>query len=118
MTQIGPDHVIGGVIHVQILRDPSKTDPQQAFSAQINAPGFSQTLQVSNGASKTFQIPGVSIGGIPASPTVLVEVDDFRLLPAGATGQNATAIAFNLVFKLVEIFRLTIGSIPVTASLQ
>jgi len=116
--QVGPDHVVADVIHVQILRDTSHANPQQAFSAKINAPGFSQELQIENGASKTFQLPGVVIAGAPVSPTVHVEVDDFRLLPAGSNAANATAIACLLVFKLVEIFRLTIGSIAVTASLH
>jgi hypothetical protein len=115
--QVGPDHVIGGVIHVQIFRDPTISDPQKAFSAQINAPGFSDTFNISNGASQKFSVP-VSIPGVPGSPTVSVQVDDFRLLPAGSTAQNATALAFLLVFKIVEFFQITIGSIAVTSGLK
>ncbi|MGZ3503230.1 MAG: hypothetical protein ACXWNJ_04135 [Vulcanimicrobiaceae bacterium] len=117
-NQIGPDHVVADVIHVQIQRDPAASDAQKAFFAKINAPGFSQTLPIANGASKDYQLAGVQIGGAPVSPTVHVEVDNFRLLPAGSTAKNATAIAFLLVFRLEEIFKLTIGSIPVTASLK
>ncbi|HEV3154413.1 MAG TPA: hypothetical protein VGZ02_11460 [Candidatus Baltobacteraceae bacterium] len=115
--QVGPDHVIGGVIHVQILKDPAKPG-EQAFSAQINAPGFSDAIAISDNASKQFRLPGVTIAGAPVSPTVLVQVENFTLLPAGASASNATALSFLLVFKLVEIFRITIGSIPVTASLK
>lgn len=115
--QVGPDHVIGDVIHVQIFRDPSVTDPNQAFSAQINAPGFSKVMNIANGVTQTFSIP-VSMAGLPANPTISVDVDNFRLLPAGSNAQTATALAFLLVFKVVEIFHITIGSIPVTASLK
>jgi hypothetical protein len=47
-----------------------------------------------------------------------VEVDDLRVLPAGAAGADATAIACRVVFKLIEFSSFTIGSIPVTASLK
>ncbi len=116
-VQVGPDHVIGGVIHVQILKDSNPKDPRSPFVAQINAPGFSDTVGIVDGASKQFQLPGVAIAGAPVSPTVLVEVENFGYLPGGATIDSATAISFSLVFKLIEIFRITIGSIPVTAAL-
>ena len=115
--QVGPDHAIARVIHVQIHRDDQEKDPDKAFSAHINAPGFSLVVQISNGKSTTFKLPGVNIGAAPVDPTVAVEVDDFGLLPGGSTPATAKALHFVLVFKLVEIFRITIGSIPVTAAL-
>lgn len=116
-TEIVSNHVIGGVIHVSILQDTSQPDPSKAFSAEIHAPGTSRTFAISDGASEDVTLTGVHIGGA-ASPTIHVEVDDFGLLPAGAAPQQATALHFLLVFKLVEIFRITLGSIPVTARLQ
>jgi len=67
VQQVGPDHVVVGIIHVKILEDSSKPKGQ-AFSAKINAPGFSTTLDIANGASKQFQLPGVTIGGAAANP--------------------------------------------------
>jgi len=111
---VGPPHSIAGIIHAQILRDPAQTAPAQAFSAQINAPGVpQQTLPLNNAASIDFPISSGAMHG-----TIHVEVDDFRLLPAGASGTAATAIACSVVFKLVEFFKITLGSIPVTASLK
>jgi hypothetical protein len=97
------DHTIGGIIHVQVLRDTSATDPQAAFSAAINAPGLSKSLPLHSGA---------------LNGTIHVEVDNFMVLPAGATAQTATAINCLIVFKLIEFVHLTIGSIPVTAALK
>jgi hypothetical protein len=114
VTPVGPPHAIAGIIHAQIFRDETQTDPQQAFSVQINAPGVpQQTLPLNNAAALDFPISSGTFHG-----TIHVEVDDFRLLPAGASGAAATAIACTVVFKLVEFFTLTIGSIPVTASLK
>lgn len=117
-TQVGQDHIIAGIIHVQILRDTSAADPSGAFSAQITGPGFSETLPIANGQSKEYSLAGVHIGGLPANPTIRVEVDNFRLVPPGATSADASALAFLLVFKLVEIFQITIGSVPVSAALH
>ena len=116
-VKVGPDHVIGGVIHVQILKESNPQNAQEPFVAQVNAPGFSDTVNIANGASKEFQLPGVVIAGAPVNPTVLVEVDNYGYLPSGASAKDAKQVAFLLVFKLVEIFRITIGSIPVSASL-
>jgi hypothetical protein len=44
IQQVGPDHVIGGVIHVEITEDSAKPK-DQAFSAKINAPGFFRYAQ-------------------------------------------------------------------------
>ena len=113
-TPVGPPHAIAGIIHAQILRDETQSDPQQAFSAQINAPGVpQQTLPLSNGSSIDFPISSGKFQGM-----IHVEVDDFRILPAGATGTAVTAISCTVVFKLIEFFKFTIGSIPVTASLK
>ncbi|MBV8581364.1 MAG: hypothetical protein JO225_02030 [Candidatus Eremiobacteraeota bacterium] len=110
---IGIDHAIAGIIHVQILRDPAATDPQSAFQAQINAPNFSQTLPLNNNESLSFPVHSGVINA-----TVRAEVDDFTVLPQGATAANATAISCKVVFKIVEFFAITIGSVPVTASLK
>jgi hypothetical protein len=111
---VGPAHAIAGVIHAQIFRDPAQTDPGQAFSVQINAPNCpQQTLPLNNAASLDFPISSGKFQG-----TIHVQVDDFRLLPAGASGASATAIACTIVFQLVEFFKFTIGSVPVTASLK
>jgi hypothetical protein len=107
------DHAIAGVIHVQILRDSAIHDPQKAFSAKINAPGVSETLPLNNQSSVDF---AVSTG--PVQGKIHVEVDDFNVLPHGATAGNATAITCNVVFKLIEIVRITLGSVPVTAALR
>ena len=116
LTPVGPPHVIGGVIHTQILEDPSQTDPNKRFWARINVPGLSHDMQLGDAQSLDIKLP-VSVAGF-AKPTLHVEVDDFRLLPAGSSEANATAIALLLVFRIVEIFKLTVGSIPVTASLK
>jgi hypothetical protein len=111
---VGSDHSIAGIIHVQILRDDTQADPQQAFTAQINAPAVpQQTLPLANGSALDFPIHSGKFQG-----TIHVEVDDFSVLPAGAGAGAATAIACKIVFKLVEFFSFTIGSIPVTASLK
>jgi hypothetical protein len=108
------DHAVAGAIHVQVVRDTTVHDPQQAFSAQINAPGFSQSLPLHNGSSVQFPIAAGVLNG-----TVHVEVDDFNVLPHGATAATATAISCNVVFKLFELIaRITIGSVPVTAALR
>jgi hypothetical protein len=113
-TQIVSDHAVAGVIHMQVLRDTSVRDPQQAFSAQVNAPGFSRALPLNNGSS--FEFP---INEGPLMGTVHVEVDDFNVLPHGAAAGTATAINCNVVFKLFELIaRITIGSVPVTANLS
>ena len=116
-VQVGPDHVVAGIIHVQIMKESNPVDPLEPFVAQINAPGFSKTVSIADGSSEEFKLPGIVIVGAPVSPTVRIEVDGFRYLPGGATAKNATAISFTIVFKLVEIFMITIGSIPVTAAL-
>jgi hypothetical protein len=114
LVLVGGDHSIAGVIHVQILRDSTQTDPQKAFSAQINAPEVpQQTLQLGNGQSLQFPISSGKFNG-----TIRAEVDDFTVLPAGASAQNATAISCKVVFKLLEFFTITIGSVNVTASLK
>lgn len=118
MQQVGPDHIVAELLHVKILRDVSNNDPQSAFSAQIVGPGIDTTIQIGNGVTKDLQLSGVQISGIPANPTIRMEVDNFRLVPPGATPQNASALAFLLVFKLIEIFKITIGSVPVTAALR
>jgi len=115
LSKVGSDHVIGGVLHVQIQRDSTQTDPQKAFTAQINGPGFSHTFQIANNASEKIQLP-VKIGALAGN--LLVEVQNFTLLPAGATPTAATALTFLLVFKIIEIFRITVGSIPVSAALK
>ena len=107
------DHAIAGVIHVQVLRDDTATDPQSAFSATINAPGVSQSLPLNNGSTLEFPISSGSLRG-----TIRVQVDNFTVLPAGATAGNATAISALIVFKLIEIFSITIGSVPVTAAFR
>ncbi|HEV3086896.1 MAG TPA: hypothetical protein VGX96_06685 [Candidatus Elarobacter sp.] len=114
LVPVGTDHSVAGIIHVQILRDDTQTDPQQAFSAQIDAPGVpQQTLQLGNGQSLQFPVHSGKMTG-----TVRAEVDDFTVLPAGATAQTATAISCKIVFKLVEFFTITIGSVNVSASLK
>jgi len=111
---VGSDHSIAGIIHVQIFRDDTQTDPQQAFSAQINAPQVpQQTLPLNNNASLDFPIHSGKFQG-----TIHVEVDDFTVLPHGAAAGQATAISCKIVFKLIEFFKFTIGSIPLTASLK
>ena len=115
-TAIGPPHVIGGVIHVQILEDLQQSEPNRRFSAEINVPNFTETVPIGNAQSKEIALP-VSVAGFP-NPTLRVEVDNFSLLPAGSDSGNATALSFLLVFRIVEIFKLTIGSIPVTANLK
>lgn len=116
-VQVGPDHVVAGIIHVIILKESNPPNALEPFVAQINAPGFSNTINITDGNSKEFTLPGVIIAGAPVNPTVRIEIDGFRYLPGGASPANATAISFQIVFKLIEIFRITIGSIPVTAAL-
>ncbi len=114
LVPVGGDHSIAGIIHVQIFRDSAQSDPQQAFSAQINAPEVpQQTLRLGNGQSLQFPISSGKFNG-----TIRAEVDDFAVLPAGATAQRATAISCKIVFKLLEFFTITIGSVNVTASLK
>ena len=114
-VQVGPDHAVAGIIHVQILRDDTSTDPQTAFSAQINAPGPQQlTLPLNNGSALDFPVSSGNVQG-----QVHVEVDDFRTLPAGASAGSATAIACKIVFKLQAfIFHVVLGSVDVTAALK
>jgi hypothetical protein len=114
-TPIGSPHSVAGIIHTQVLRDDAVTDPQQAFFVQVDAPGFSDTIPLNNNEAKEWTLP-VPVAGF-SSPTVRAEVDDFRLLPGGTTSAKATAIACKLVFKLIEIFKITIGSVDITASL-
>jgi len=116
LTPVGPPHVIGGVIHTQILQDTSQSDPNQRFWADINVPGLNKQMQIGNGQSMTVNLP-VSVAGFP-NPTLLVQVENFTLLPAGSNNANATALSFLLVFKIKEIFNITIGSVPVTANLK
>jgi hypothetical protein len=114
LVPVGADHSVAGIIHVQILRDNATGDPQAAFFAQINAPNVGQqTLPLHNGASLDFPVHSGQMNG-----TIHVEVDDFRMLPQGASGAQATAIACLIVFKLQEFFSITLGSVPVTASLK
>lgn len=112
LTPVGIDHNIGGVIHVQIMHDSSSTHPADGFSARINAPGLTKDLPLRNGSTIEFAVPA---GPLPG--TVRAEVDDFRLLPAGATDGAATAIACKVVFKLIAIAHVTLGSVDVTAAL-
>jgi hypothetical protein len=116
MSPIGSPHSIAGIIHTQVLRDTTVSDPQSAFFAQIDAPGFSDVLPLNNNEFKEFHLP-VGVGGL-GNVTARAEVDDFRLLPAGSTPKTATALACKLVFKLEEIFQITIGSVDITASLH
>jgi hypothetical protein len=114
LVQVGPDHAIAGIIHTQIMRDDTQTDPQSAFSANINAPGVPpKTLPLNNNSSIDIPVHSGAMQG-----TIHIEVDDFRVLPSGATAGNATAIACKIVFKLKEFFTVTIGSLDVTASLK
>jgi hypothetical protein len=114
LVPVGTDRSVAGVIHVLILRDSTQTDPQQTFSAQINAPEVpQQTLRLGNGQSLQFPVRSGTFNG-----TIRAEVDDFAVLPAGASAQNATAISCKVVFKLLEFFTITIGSVDVTASLK
>jgi hypothetical protein len=115
--QVGGDHIVAALLHVKIIRESSESDPNKAFSAEIIGPGFNETLPIGNGSSKTFTLSGVSFSGIPANPTVLAEVDDFTLVPPGPPA-NASALHFTIVFKIVEIFKITIGNVPVTVSLK
>jgi hypothetical protein len=110
---IGTDHVIGGVIHVQILREDTAQTVDAMFSAAINAPGITKTIPLNNAASLDFPISSGALHG-----TIHVQVENFMLLPGGATSSNATAISCLLVFKLVEFFSITLGSVPITASLK
>jgi hypothetical protein len=116
LTPVGPPHVIGGVIHTQILEDASQSDPNQRFYADINVPGFDKQIQLGNNTSDTIKLP-VSVANF-VNPTLQVKVENFNLLPPGSNSSNATALSLLLVFRIVEIFYLTIGSIPVTANLK
>jgi hypothetical protein len=116
LTPIGPPHVVGGVIHTQVLEDASQSDPNQRFWAAINVPGLNEQIQISNNQSKEIKLP-VSVAGF-ANPTLQVKVENFNLLPAGSNASNATALSFLLVFRIVEVFYLTVGSVPVTANLK
>jgi hypothetical protein len=114
LVPVGSAHAVAGIIHVQILRDDTISDPQKAFSAQIDAPEVpQQTLPLANGSSLQFPLSSGKISG-----TIRAEVDDFTALPAGATAQDVTGISCKVVFKLIEFFTITIGSVPVTASLK
>lgn len=110
----GPQHTVAGVITVQIMRDDTQTDPQQAFSAQIDVPSVpQQTLPLRNGASQSFPVRTGPLNG-----TISAEVDDFELQPNGASPADATGLACKIVLKLQEFFSLTLGSVNVTASLK
>jgi hypothetical protein len=111
--QVGPDHVIGGVIHVQVIRDTAQSDPQKMFTATVHAPGMSKDLPLHNGSS--LDVP---VNVPPVVGSVHAQVDDFRLVPPGDDAK-ATAIACLVVFRLIEgPIRVTIGSVPVTAALR
>lgn len=113
LNPVGPPHNIGGVFHTQIMRDPATSDPTKAFYAQIDGPvGFQQQLLINNGVSKDYPIAGV-----PGAATLHVEIDNYTLLPAGSSPNDAKGISFLVVFKLREIFLITVGSVPVTATL-
>jgi hypothetical protein len=110
-VQVGPDHVIGGVLHVQVFRDTAQADPQRMFSATVHAPGMSRDFALHDGSS--LDVP---VNVPPIVGSVHAEVDDFRTVPPGDAAR-ATAIACQVVFKLLEgPIRLTLGSIPVTAA--
>jgi hypothetical protein len=113
MAQVVSDHTIAGIIHVQVVRDPTQSDPQTAFSAVVNAPGITKTLPLNDNSTLDFPIKSGTLNG-----TIHVEVDDFTVLPHGATAANATAISCSIVFKLIEIVHITLGSVPVTAALK
>jgi hypothetical protein len=115
LVPVGSDHSVAGIIHVQILRDGSSSDPQSAFTARINAPGVPpQMLPLNNNSSLDFPVHSGNVNG-----DVHVEVDDFRLLPGGAAPADATAIACKIVFKLKAIiFSITLGSVDVTAAVK
>jgi|SRR5947209_12297439 len=112
-TNVGPDHVVAGIIHTQIQREAAEPDQGKAFFALINAPGTSFDLPLQNGASIDRPISSGAMHG-----DLHVEVDDFRLVPAGATAATATALACKVVFKLRSFFSVTLGSIDVTAALK
>ncbi|HEX3464376.1 MAG TPA: hypothetical protein VHS78_10050 [Candidatus Elarobacter sp.] len=110
----GPTHTVAGVIAVQIMRDDAQNDPAQAFSAQIDVPSVpQQTLPLHNGSSLSFPVHTGNING-----TVRAEVDDFTLQPNGTSPADATGLTCKIVFKLQEIFTITLGSVNVTASLK
>ena len=110
----GPQHTVAGVIVVQIMRDDAQTDPQQAFSAQINVPSVpQQTLPLNNGSSSSFPVHSGQFNG-----TIKAQVDDFTLQPNGASPADATGLACKIVFKLQEFFSITLGSVNVTCSLK
>jgi hypothetical protein len=110
----GPPHTVAGVILVQIMREDAQTDAQQAFSAQIDVPSVpQQTLPLNNGASLSFPVHSGQFNG-----TVRAEVDDFTLMPNGASPAAATGLTCKIVFKLQEFFSLTLGSVNVSCSLK
>jgi hypothetical protein len=113
---IGSPHAVAGIIHTQVFRDDTIADLQKAFFAKVDAPGFSDVIPLNNNESKEWTLPV----GVPAvgNVTARVEVDDFRLLPAGSTPATAKALACKLVFRLKEIFQVTIGSVDIAASLN
>ena len=41
---VGPNHTIAGIIHTQIERDDTQSDPEKAFFAAVHAPGVSFDL--------------------------------------------------------------------------
>jgi hypothetical protein len=110
-TNVGSPHSVAGIIHVQVVRETTATNPQEAFFAQVDAPGLSDLIPLNNNEVKEWTLP---VGNV----TARAEVDDFRLLPGGSTPANATAVACKLVFRLKEIFLVTIGSLDITASLK
>jgi hypothetical protein len=107
-TNVGPPHPIaGGILSTQIQRDSAATDPQKAFQALISG-ALSATVPVANGVSKQFPWK---------TGTLRVEIDNFTLLPPGSAPANATHLTALAVFKVIEIFVVTIGSVPISAQL-
>jgi len=107
-TNVGPPHPIaGGILSTQIQRDTSATDPEKAFQAVISG-ALSATIPVANGESKEFPWKAGKLR---------VEIDNFTLLPPGSTPATATHLSALAVFKVIEIFVVTLGSVPISAQL-
>jgi hypothetical protein len=108
-TNVGPAHpVAGGILSTQIQRDTAQTDPQKAFQAVVSG-ALSATVPIANGVSKEYPWK---------TGTLRIEIDNFTLLPPGSTPANATHITALAVFKVIEIFTVTIGSVPISADLK
>jgi len=117
LTPIGPPHNIGNVFHTQILQDKSVNDATKAFFAEVTGPnGLQKQVPLNNSTSMDIPISGIP--GFPLAPNLHVEVDNFMLLPAGSTPTTAHSLSCLVVFKVKELFSLTIGSVPVSASLS